>query len=146
MKHFGRALFFLLLSLTLLGCRPPEVLDPLEPEEMEEKDCTFTPIHFEGNTLIISPTSMPRLKTMADCIRVAFRPIKLSGHSDRMGSSSYREDIGRKRAKAVKNELIRYGVVRELITTTSYGSNRMVCNGEHKRCAPVNRRVTIEFQ
>ena len=135
-----------LLTLSVIGCRAPEVPDPLEPETLEEKDCTFTPVHFEGNSLIIAQASLPRLKSMADCLRVAFRPIKLSGHSDRMGSRSYREEVGRNRARAVKEALIKHGVVRELITTTSYGSNRMVCTDAHERCAPVNRRVTIEFQ
>ena len=146
MKGLGRYITLGIIAVSLLACRPPEVLDPLEPETLEEKDCAFTPIHFEGNSLIISTSSMPRLKTMAECIRVAFRPIKLSGHSDRMGSRSYREEVGRNRAKTVKEALIKHGVVRELITTTSYGSNRMVCSEDHKRCAPVNRRVTIEFQ
>jgi outer membrane protein OmpA-like peptidoglycan-associated protein len=42
--------------------------------------------------------------------------------------------------------MVRQGVIPELITTTSYGSNRQVCTGEYKRCAPINRRVTIELQ
>jgi outer membrane protein OmpA-like peptidoglycan-associated protein len=106
----------------------------------------MTPIHFEGNSIMIGAQSYPRVKSMAACIRAAFRPIKVSGHSDRMGSTAYREEIGRNRAKVVKEELIKHGVIRELITTTSYGNSRMVCTGEHTRCAPVNRRVTIEFQ
>ena len=133
-------------TLLLTGCQSPKVLAPLEPETLEEKDCTFTPIYFEGNTLIVAQASLPRVEKMAECIRAAFRPIKVSGHSDRMGSRTYREDVGRNRARAVRDALVKHGVVRELVTTTSYGSSRMVCTEAHERCAPMNRRVTIEFQ
>ena len=54
-----------LLTLSVFGCRAPEVLDPLEPETLEEKDCTFTPVHFEGNSLIIAQGSLPRLRHQA---------------------------------------------------------------------------------
>lgn len=135
-----------LLTGLALGCHPPQVLDPLEPEDLEERECSLSPLFFEGNSFMLRSESLSRIKTMALCISGASRPVKLSGHSDRMGSRAYRDDIGRKRARAVKAEMVRLGVIPELITTTSYGSNRQVCNGAYKRCASLNRRVTIELQ
>lgn len=145
-RAFGTWIFVTLVWVFGAACHAPPVLDALAPEDLIEKDCVFTPLFFDGNSIILSRDSLSRMKVMGACIRSASRSVKLSGHTDRMGSRAHRQDIGRKRALAAKKEFVRLGVIAPLITTTSYGSSRMACTGEPKRCAALNRRVTIELQ
>ena len=149
MSKYRPQVNLLIAGLSLFAvatCVPPATLDPLEPDLTSQRDCPLTPLYFQGNSVVLRADSLARLKSMSRCLRSMVRPIRVTGHTDRMGSTKYRKRLGRLRALTVKQHLVRWGMLPELITTFSYGRARMRCRGDYARCAPLNRRVEINFQ
>lgn len=79
--------------------------------------------------------------------------IKLTGHTDRLGSAGYNQQLGQSRADTVRNLLVQSGVSGSNILTTSAGENKPVTNGcldvkqseELKTCLQPDRRVSVEI-
>ncbi len=69
--------------------------------------------------------------------------IKLTGHTDNIGSDSFNLTLGIKRAQSVKNFLIKKGVVPEQIVIDSKGESNPVAPNETENGRRKNRRVTI---
>ncbi|MCA1784927.1 MAG: OmpA family protein [Desulfobacteraceae bacterium] len=64
--------------------------------------------------------------------------IEVGGHTDTRGSEEYNQFLSEKRAEAVKNELIRNGVLAQRINAVGYGESRPI-SSDHA----MNRRVEI---
>ncbi|MGQ8975905.1 OmpA family protein [Acinetobacter schindleri] len=79
--------------------------------------------------------------------------IKLTGHTDRLGSDSYNQQLGQSRADTVRHLLVQNGISGNSISTTSAGKNQPVTNGcfdvkqreELKTCLQPDRRVSVEI-
>lgn len=84
---------------------------------------------------------------------VSVSRINLVGHTDRLGSDSYNNQLGQNRADTVRNLLVQNGVSENNISTSSAGKNQPVTNGcfdvkqreELKACLQPDRRVTVEI-
>jgi outer membrane protein OmpA-like peptidoglycan-associated protein len=84
---------------------------------------------------------------------VSVRQIKLVGHTDRLGSDSYNNQLGQNRADTVRNLLVQNGVAGNVISTASAGKGQPVTNGcfdvkqreELKACLQPDRRVSVEI-
>ena len=66
--------------------------------------------------------------------------IKVEGHCDERGSSTYNLVLAEKRAKAVRNYLTDLGVKPERLSVVSYGKERPFCNEHAESCYQQNRR------
>ena len=79
--------------------------------------------------------------------------IKLIGHTDRLGSDGYNQQLGQSRADTVRNLLVQNGVAGNNISTASAGKNQPVTNGcfdvkqreKLKTCLQPDRRVSVEI-
>ena len=84
---------------------------------------------------------------------VSVSRINLVGHTDRLGSDSYNNQLGQNRADTVRNLLVQNGVEGNVISTASAGKGQPVTNGcfgvkqreELKACLQPDRRVTVEI-
>jgi peptidoglycan-associated lipoprotein len=69
--------------------------------------------------------------------------VRLDGHADERGTTEYNMALGEKRARAAFDVLVRHGVARDRMETTSFGRERPVnshCMGD-EACHSLNRRV-----
>ncbi len=64
----------------------------------------------------------------------------IEGHCDERGSVAYNLMLGEKRAKAVKNILVTFGVNAKQVKVVSYGKERPICNASNEACYQQNRR------
>lgn len=72
--------------------------------------------------------------------------IIISGHCDQLGSKSYNYKLGHKRAKFVKNYLIKMGIKpSRILKTGSFGKDKLLCDSIEESCRKLNRRVEIHF-
>ena len=78
--------------------------------------------------------------------------IDLTGHTDRLGSDAYNQRLSERRAKTVKNYLVKKGVDGSKITDKGRGEHEPVvqCKGNKAtkkliRCLQPNRRVDVEI-
>ena len=66
--------------------------------------------------------------------------LKVEGHCDERGSSTYNFVLAEKRAKVILNYLSDLGIKRERLVPVSYGKERPFCNERSEACYQQNRR------
>lgn len=66
--------------------------------------------------------------------------LKVEGHCDERGSSTYNFVLAEKRAKVILNYLSDLGIRRERLVAVSYGKERPFCNDRSEACYQQNRR------
>lgn len=71
--------------------------------------------------------------------------VKVEGNCDEWGSDEYNYALGLKRAKSVKDALIRSGVSEDRIAVVSYGESNPVCSSKSKDCDAQNRRAEFKI-
>ncbi len=69
--------------------------------------------------------------------------IIIEGHCDARGTRDYNLALGKKRAEALKDLLVKNGVSETKITTLSYGKDRLIHPGDSTEAHAVNRRAVI---
>jgi len=91
---------------------------------------------------------LPKLKDFAE-----IRYINVNGHSDRLGSPTYNQQLSEKRAEAVRAYLVSQGAAEDKIEVFGFGKTLPVksCRDAKGRkqaieCHAANRRVQIEIQ
>lgn len=73
------------------------------------------------------------------------REVVIEGHTDERGSREYNIALGEKRANAVRDVLLSYGVSSSQIDTVSYGEERPAVDGTGESAWAKNRRAVIEY-
>lgn len=112
---------------------------------------------FNGSSLDdLLPTGRQEVLDLASKINEGYasvRQIKLVGHTDRLGSDSYNQQLGQSRANTVSNLLIQNGVSANVVSASSAGKNEPVTDGcmaiqsreALKACLQPDRRVSVEI-
>lgn len=132
---------------------------PVAPFAMaqEEVDATFAealaampilPIHaslyFENDSLELTAASKAALPRILQ--EISRRPVPdviISGHADRAGTSPHNDKLSEKRAKKVRDAIIKVGVAPELIGIRWFGENVPVVETPDGVGEPRNRRVEV---
>jgi peptidoglycan-associated lipoprotein len=68
--------------------------------------------------------------------------VRIEGHADERGTREYNIALGDRRANAVKETLVSYGIDRNRISTISYGKDQPICGETSESCYSQNRRGT----
>jgi peptidoglycan-associated lipoprotein len=71
--------------------------------------------------------------------------IKVTGHTDSRGSDEYNIALGQRRARAVRDYLVRRGIAASRITLDSRGEEQPVAQGEDESAWSQNRRAEFEI-
>lgn len=104
----------------------------------------------------ILPGGREKLDDVADkinsYIKDTLESIKLTGHTDRLGSDAYNQRLSERRSKTVKNYLVKKGVDASKLTNSGRGEREPVvqCQGNKPTkkliaCLQPNRRVDVEI-
>lgn len=113
--------------------------DPaLDPELAE----IFKHIHFEYNSsLVKGEENLATILTMSEWLKNHPNVyVFVEGHCDSRGPAAYNFALGANRSNAVRNMLIKEGVVYDRVFTVSYGKERPLVEGEGEEIWKVNRR------
>lgn len=115
---------------------------PLEPTQhiMEE----VFEIHFDFNKATIKPEYQELIQKLAGATQ-ANKNIKVSvvGHTDTSGSKDYNYSLGGRRAEAVQNMLIKYGIPASQIVAVSAGEEDLAVPTPDGVPNAQNRRVRV---
>jgi len=100
-------------------------------------------INFEFNSSILSD-GFPSMLRLAELLgqHKDYR-VKVTGHTDYVGSSAYNEKLALSRANAVKAFLVKYGVADNQIATSGDGKRAPEVNNKTKEGRFMNRRVVL---
>src|SRR5690348_174052 len=103
-------------------------------------------INFEFNSSILSD-GYPSLLRLADLLtQHKDYKVKVTGHTDYVGSAAYNDRLAVRRAETVKAFLVKYGASADQITTAGDGKRDPSVNNRTKEGRFINRRVVLEVR
>ena len=148
--------FFVVLNLIFTGCAKKQVIKPLQPmspvteTEMEEpslrgKDYITVPqletVYFEYDDATLKTEARDILAKNAKWLKENTEvEIIVEGHCDERGTTDYNLALGDRRAKSIRNYLIRLGIKGNRIATISYGEEKPVDLRNNEAAWAKNRR------
>ncbi|MEZ4647817.1 MAG: peptidoglycan-associated lipoprotein Pal [Candidatus Eisenbacteria bacterium] len=113
----------------------PATPEPARPAELAD-------IYFDYDQSRIRTDAMTVLNANGKALRGEIgTQVTLEGHCDERGTVEYNLALGDRRARAVKDYLVSYGVESSRISTISYGEERPAVMGHDESAWAENRRV-----
>jgi peptidoglycan-associated lipoprotein len=101
-------------------------------------------VRFDFDSAAISEEEQKKLEGNADWMKkYATVNIVIEGHCDQRGSNEYNLSLGERRANAVKQALVNMGVAASRITTSSFGEEKPLANGDSEAEMSQNRRANF---
>lgn len=103
---------------------------------------TFNPVYFDYDRYNLRPDALEVLSRHAKAL--SERPnlaLRIEGHCDERGTVEYNLALGERRAQAVLEYLVAYGIDRTRLSTTSYGEERPAARGQDEAAWSLNRRA-----
>ena len=104
-------------------------------------------VFFATNKSTLTTASRDTLRTQAAWMRKKGKELSftIEGHADERGTREYNLALGERRANAVKDYLMTYGISGNRLSVISYGKERPVNSGSNPLAWSQNRRsVTIK--
>jgi peptidoglycan-associated lipoprotein len=116
-------------------------MNELRAEEAATAAAGLRDVYFGYDSWTISDEGRQVLSRNAEWLRShPAVQLKVEGHCDERGSSTYNFVLAEKRAKVVLNFLTDLGIKRERLVAVSYGKERPFCNDRSEACYQQNRR------
>ena len=130
---------------------PPKPVAPPPPPPPPPKPPAELVVRFEFDKWAIRPAEEPRLVGYAVAVgeydakvdRDVRCAVVVEGHADSRGSEAYNQQLGARRADAVRARLIAGGIAAERIETVSYGEARPVAPATDDASYARNRRAVV---
>tara|TARA_B100000029_G_scaffold261779_1_gene258014 strand:+ start:285 stop:761 length:477 start_codon:yes stop_codon:yes gene_type:complete len=105
-------------------------------------------VFFATNKSVLTTAARDVLRKQAAWMRKNKNiSVAIEGHADERGTREYNLALGERRANAVKDYLMTYGISGSRLTVISYGKERPVDSGSNPLAWSKNRRsVTVKAQ
>lgn len=102
-------------------------------------------VHFDYDRYNIRPDAEQRLMEKVAVLRANPNVrVRIEGHADERGSDEYNLALGLRRANAVRDFLVNYGIDASRFETVSFGEERPLVRASNEDAWAMNRRA--EFQ
>ena len=105
-------------------------------------------VFFATNKSVLTTASRDTLRKQAAWLRKNSKiSVTIEGHADERGTREYNLALGERRANAVKDYLMTYGISGGRLSVISYGKERPVDSGSNPLAWSKNRRsVTVKVK
>jgi len=124
------------------GCPRKQTLIVVRKDRIELKQ----QIHFAPNKDLILKNSYRVLRQVARALKDAPGVIvRIEGHTDDIGSPAHNLQLSQRRADAVKEFLVRQGVLRSRIVAEGFGPTRPIAPNTNRAGRAANRRVEFRI-
>jgi outer membrane protein OmpA-like peptidoglycan-associated protein len=102
-------------------------------------------VKFPVNAATLSPEAEQRLSEFTEKLKADNKNVylEIQGHTDNSGAPSYNNELGEKRAEAVRKFLSQHGVALNRMATISYGEDAPVAPNDTREGRAQNRRVVV---
>ena len=154
-KFFKNAFLVMLACLVLSACATKKVQNQMQGDvytgtETVEYLASGVPdrVFFATNESVLTTASRDTLRKQAEWLRKNSKiNVVLEGHADERGTREYNLALGERRANAVKDYLMTYGISGKRISVISYGKERPVNSESTPLAWSQNRRsVTVKVK
>lgn len=103
--------------------------------------------YFDYNRSKIRNEDKPSLDALAQKLKEdGNRKILVEGHCDDRGTANYNMALGERRARSVKQYLVKVGAPDSQIEVVSYGKEKPLCTDTTDECRQSNRRAHFQSQ
>ena len=132
----GKQLLYLCVAICLSAT-------PSVSQQLQQENGDWEEINFATNRSVLTD-GFPSLLRLAELLEQHpdYR-VKLEGHADSIGSAGYNMNLGRRRAEAVRDFLVKYGAAAEQIKIGAHGERRPAADNTLRTGRWMNRRVEI---
>ena len=101
-------------------------------------------VHFEYDKATLTPDEQKKLAGDAEWMKKnTDTKMLIEGHCDQRGSIEYNLSLGERRANNVKQMLQKLGIAGDRLTTTSFGKEKLIANGDSEEEMTLNRRANF---
>lgn len=116
-------------------------MDAMRAEQTATAAAGLRDVFFGYDSWSINEEGRQALTRDAEWLRMhPAAQLKVEGHCDERGSSTYNFVLAEKRAKSVRNYLMELGIRSDRFTVVSYGKERPFCKDRSEACYQQNRR------
>ncbi len=131
------------------GC-PPPAPPPMaeEPPVVKEETIVIRDVHFEFNKATLTPGDKDVLSTVATRLKqeTSTAQLRVTGHTDSVGSDAYNQRLSEKRANSVVQYLVENGVPRaSFVSVSGAGESQPVADNKTADGRAMNRRTEIKI-
>jgi OOP family OmpA-OmpF porin len=124
------------------GCPRKQTLIVVRKDRIELKQ----QIHFTPNRDVILKGSFPVLRQVARAMKDAPGVVvRIEGHTDNVGTRNHNLKLSQRRAEAVKEFLVRQGVLRARMLAEGFGQTRPIAPNTNRAGRAANRRVEFRI-
>lgn len=103
---------------------------------------SFANIYFDSGSDVIQPSSYSVLDgVVALLANNSEVDVEIVGHTDSDGSTSYNQDLSRRRARSVMNYLTQHGIAGHRLSTSGMGESNPVASNSTSQGKAQNRRI-----
>ena len=128
----------------------PRVAEPVGPQLGKEEVATGTRsrpaetrLFFDFDSIVLDSSFRSVLDKYAIYLRSTNKSLRVEGHTDERGTQEYNLALGKLRADAVVDYLVRKKVQRDKIEPVSYGEEKPVSRGRGEQAWSLNRRADL---
>jgi len=98
-------------------------------------------VHFDYDSSALRPGDMVNIEFVArHLLSQPKHLLYVEGHCDERGTEQYNLSLGERRAQAVRDQLMAYGITSDRVQTISYGEKQPVVEGADETSYQANRR------
>lgn len=131
------------------GC-PPPAPEPVVEEivVIKEETIVVRDVHFEFNKATLTPADKEVLSTVATRLKQEASTVQLrvTGHTDSVGSDAYNQKLSEKRANSVVQYLVESGVPHaSFVSVVGAGESQPVADNKTAEGRAMNRRTEIKI-
>jgi OmpA-OmpF porin, OOP family len=131
------------------GCPPPAPAPVVEEAVVvKEETIVIRDVHFEFNKATLTPTDKEVLSTVATRLKqeTSTAQLRVTGHTDSVGSNAYNQRLSEKRANSVVQYLVEQGVPRaSFVSVAGAGESQPVADNKTADGRALNRRTEIKI-
>lgn len=127
---------------------PPPPPPPEAPSVPVERTIVirFDQVRFGFGTSTVEPHFQAALDKAADeLLAEPGTRVVVEGHTDDVGDEAYNNELGLRRAEAVRDYLVARGVAAERLSVRSFGKSRPVASNDTEEGRALNRRVELHI-
>ena len=119
----------------------------LKTDKVETTDMVTLPnVQFQTDKDILVPGSLPDIQKLAEFLnKKKHIKAEIYGHTDNVGDSLHNVDLSKRRARAVKDMLVRLGVESSRIKTDGFGPSQPKAPNTTEEGRLMNRRVEVKL-
>jgi outer membrane protein OmpA-like peptidoglycan-associated protein len=130
------------------GCPPPPAVVVVEEVVVKEETIVIRDVHFEFDSAKLTTADKIKLDTIVTRLKkeAPSARLRVTGHTDSVGSDTYNQKLSDRRAHSVVEYLISNGIARSsFVSVLGAGESQPVADNKTADGRAMNRRVEIQI-